>query len=179
MYARRGSPAPDLTQPPDMPASSDKIVSPRALEQLRTSWRQQDKVVVFTNGCFDLLHRGHIELLREARALGDLLVVGLNSDDSVRALKGAGRPLVPQQDRAQLLAELNSVDYISIFDEISVESTITSILPDILVKGGDYALDQIVGREVVEQNGGRVRTLTFWTDRSTTGLIAKAKELDP
>ncbi len=162
-----------------MITSSDKIVSLRALEQLRKSWRQQGKVVVFTNGCFDLLHRGHVEFLREASGLGDLLVVGLNSDDSVRALKGAGRPLVPQQDRAHLLAELSSVDYICIFDEISVESTIAVILPDILVKGGDYPLDQIVGREVVEQNGGVVRSLSFWHDRSTTGLIAKAKELDP
>ena len=162
-----------------MKTSGGKIVSLRALEQLRRNWRQQDKIVVFTNGCFDLLHRGHVEFLREASSLGDLLVVGLNSDDSVRAFKGAGRPLVPQQDRAHLLAELSSVDYVCIFDEISVESTIAVILPDILVKGGDYPLDQIVGREVVEQNGGQVRSLSFWEDRSTTELIAKAKELDP
>ena len=162
-----------------MKTSSDKIVSLGTLEQLRKGWRQQDKVVVFTNGCFDLLHRGHVEYLREARALGDLLLVGLNSDDSVRALKGSGRPLVPQQDRAHLLAELTSVDYICIFDEISVESTVALILPDILVKGGDYPLDQIVGRQVVERNGGQVRSLSLWDDRSTTGLIAKAKELDP
>ena len=162
-----------------MRTSSGNIVSLRALEQLRKSWRQQDKVVVFTNGCFDLLHRGHVEFLREASDLGDLLVVGLNSDDSVRALKGAGRPLVSQQDRAHLLAELTSVDYIYIFDEISVESTVAVILPDILVKGGDYPLDQIVGRQVVERNGGQVRSLSLWDDRSTTGLIAKAKELDP
>ena len=161
-----------------MKTSSAKIVSLRTLEQLRESWRRQGKVVVFTNGCFDLLHRGHVEYLREASGLGDLLLVGLNSDDSVRALKGAGRPLVPQQDRAHLLAELTSVDYVCIFDEVSVESTIAQILPDILVKGGDYPLDQIVGREVVERNGGEVRCLSFWQDRSTTGLIARAKELD-
>ncbi len=162
-----------------MKTSSDKIVSLGTLEKLRKSWGQLDKVVVFTNGCFDLLHRGHVEFLREASGLGDLLLVGLNSDDSVRALKGSGRPLVPQQDRAHLLAELTSVDYICIFDEISVESTVALILPDILVKGGDYPLDQIVGRQVVERNGGQVRSLSLWDDRSTTGLIAKAKELDP
>ncbi len=162
-----------------MKTSSDKIVSLGTLEKLRKSWGQLDKVVVFTNGCFDLLHRGHVEFLREASGLGDLLLVGLNSDDSVRALKGSGRPLVPQQDRAHLLAELTSVDYICIFDEISVESTVALILPDILVKGGDYPLDQIVGRQVVERNGGQVRSLSLWDDRSTTGLIATAKELDP
>ena len=161
-----------------MQASSAKIVPLQTLEELRESWRQSGRVVVFTNGCFDLLHRGHVEYLREAKRLGDLLIVGVNSDDSVRALKGPGRPLVPQLDRAQLLAEMVSVDYVCIFDEISVESTVARILPDLLVKGGDYPVDQIVGRAIVERSGGQVRSLSLREDNSTTRLIAKAQELE-
>lgn len=158
-----------------MSTSSDKIVLFEPLEQLRKHWRQQGKVVVFTNGCFDLLHRGHVEYLREAKELGDLLVVGLNSDASVCDLKGPGRPLVPQDDRAHLLAALAAVDYVVMFDDPSVEATVARILPDILAKGGDYRPDQIVGAGIVERNGGQVMSLSLWKASSTTRLIAKAK----
>lgn len=154
-----------------------KIVSRPALIALRQQWRQEGRTVVFTNGCFDLLHRAHVEYLREARRLGDLLIVGLNSDASVRLLKGPGRPIMSQEDRATLLAEMRSVDYICLFDEVSVESLVAELLPDVLVKGGDYSLDQIVGREQVERAGGTVRVLTLWRGCSTSALIQKIKEL--
>ncbi len=116
---------------------------------------------MFTNGCFDLLHRGHIEHLAQARALGDVLVVGLNSDASVRRLKGTGRPLVAEGDRAAVLAALRSVDAVTLFDEDTPLELISTLLPDVLVKGGDYDLDGIVGRETVEKAGGEVRVLPF------------------
>ena len=154
-----------------------RIVSRRALIEIRQDLRQQQQQVVFTNGCFDLLHRGHAEYLREARQLGDVLMVGLNSDASVRALKGPGRPLMSQEDRAVLLAELRSVSYVCIFDEVSVESLVADLLPDILVKGGDYRPEEIVGHEIVGQNGGAVKNLSLWSESSTSTLVQKIKEL--
>ena len=154
-----------------------RIVSRRTLIEIRQDLRQQQQQVVFTNGCFDLLHRGHAEYLREARQLGDVLMVGLNSDASVRALKGPGRPLMSQEDRAVLLAELRSVSYVCIFDEVSVESLVADLLPDILVKGGDYRPEEIVGHEIVEQNGGAVKNLSLWSESSTSTLVQKIKEL--
>jgi len=156
---------------------SDRILSKPALIERRQQLRQQGQKVVFTNGCFDLLHRAHIEYLWEARQLGDVLMIGLNSDASVRALKGSGRPLVPQEDRAALLVALRSVDYLCFFDEESVESMVTDLLPDVLVKGGDYRPDQIVGRESVEKAGGQVKTLSLWRDSSTSTLIHKIRQL--
>ncbi len=129
--------------------------------------------MVFTNGCFDLLHRGHVEYLREARALGDVLMVGLNSDSSASTLKGPGRPLMTQQDRAALLGELRSVSYVCIFDEPSVAALVAELLPDVLVKGGDYSLAEVVGREVVEEAGGTVRTLSLWTGASSSDLARR------
>lgn len=158
-------------------ASAKKILSRSALVDLRQQLRQQGRRVVFTNGCFDLLHRAHVEYLREARQLGDALVVGLNSDASVRALKGPGRPLMPQEDRAELLAEMRSVDWVCIFDEVSVESLVAELLPDVLVKGGDYCPEQIVGRQAVEQAGGAVRSLSLWQGCSTSTLIQKIRAL--
>ena len=154
-----------------------RIVSRRTLIEIRQDLRQQQQQVVFTNGCFDLLHRGHAEYLREARQLGDVLMVGLNSDASVRALKGPGRPLMSQEDRAVLLAELRSVSYVCIFDEVSVESLVADLLPDILVKGGDYRPEEIVGHEIVGQNGGAVKNLSLWSESSTSTLVQKIKEL--
>ena len=139
--------------------------------------RPRDLRLVFTNGCFDLLHPGHVEHLAQARALGDLLVVGLNSDDSVRRLKGAGRPLVPEADRAAALAGLGSVDAIIVFDEDTPLELIGELLPDVLVKGGDYHLDGIIGREVVEQAGGDVRVLPLVEGYSTTNILNRLKEI--
>ena len=127
--------------------------------------------LVFTNGCFDILHRGHVEYLHEARALGDLLVVGVYTDASVRSLKGPHRPVVPEEDRAMILAGLASVDAVTLFDEATPRALIGSLLPDVLVKGGDYSPEQIVGREEVEAAGGEVRVLPFIQGRSTTELL--------
>jgi D-beta-D-heptose 7-phosphate kinase/D-beta-D-heptose 1-phosphate adenosyltransferase len=147
-----------------------KLLSRPDLLALRLEWKQRGLTFVFTNGCFDVLHRGHVEYLQQARALGDILAVGLNSDDSVRALKGPGRPVVCEQDRAAILCGLQDVDYVSIFPEASVERLVASLLPDILVKGGDYSVEEVVGRQVVEAAGGRVATLCHIPGRSTTGL---------
>jgi D-beta-D-heptose 7-phosphate kinase/D-beta-D-heptose 1-phosphate adenosyltransferase len=133
--------------------------------------------LVFTNGCFDLLHPGHVEHLAQARALGDLLVVGLNSDDSVRRLKGADRPLVAEADRAAALVDLESVDSVIVFDEDTPLELIRELLPDVLVKGGDYDLDGIVGREVVEEAGGDVRVLPLVEGHSTTNILNRMKEI--
>ena len=133
---------------------------------------------MFTNGCFDLLHRGHVEYLREARALGDELLVGLNGDSSAAAIKGPGHPMLTQEDRAALLCELRSVSYVCIFDEASVESLIAELLPDVLVKGGDYRTDEVVGRDIVERNGGTVRVLTFWEGYSSTEFVRRLGSSD-
>ncbi len=153
--------------------SGSRVLSRDTL--LKRFGRPRDRTVVFTNGCFDLLHPGHIEYLAQARALGDVLVVGLNSDASVRRLKGAGRPLVPEADRAAALAALRSVDAVTLFDEDTPLELISALLPDVLVKGGDYDLDGIVGREVVEEAGGEVRVLPFVEGYSTTGILNRSK----
>ena len=140
--------------------------------------RPRDRRVVFTNGCFDVLHPGHVEHLAQAKALGDVLVVGLNSDASVQRLKGVGRPLVAQADRAAVLAALRSVDAVTLFDEDTPLELISTLLPDVLVKGGDYDLDGIVGREVVEEAGGEVRVLPFVEGYSTTGLVDRLKDTE-
>ena len=140
--------------------------------------RPRDRRVVFTNGCFDVLHPGHVEHLAQARALGDVLVVGLNSDDSVQRLKGVGRPLVAEADRAAVLAALRSVDAVTLFDEDTPLELISTLLPDVLVKGGDYDLDGIVGREVVEEAGGEVRVLPLVEGYSTTGLLDRLKDTE-
>jgi len=134
--------------------------------------------VVFTNGCFELLHRGHVEYLAQARALGDVLVVGLNSDASVRRLKGAGRPLAAEADRAAVVAALRCVDAVTVFDEDTPLELISALLPDVLVKGGDYHLDDIVGREVVEEAGGEVRVLPFVVGYSTTKILDRLKDAE-
>jgi D-glycero-beta-D-manno-heptose 1-phosphate adenylyltransferase len=131
--------------------------------------------VVFTNGCFDLLHPGHIRTLEAARKLGDALVVGLNSDRGVRELKGAGRPVLPEQERAEILAALECVDAVVIFDEPTPREIITALLPDVLVKGGDWASYQIVGREEVEGAGGRVVSVDIAPGYSTTGILQKIR----
>jgi D-beta-D-heptose 7-phosphate kinase/D-beta-D-heptose 1-phosphate adenosyltransferase len=141
----------------------------------RKRLRDAGQKLVFTNGVFDILHVGHVRYLAQARALGDALVVAANSDRSVRELKGADRPLTNENERAEILAALGAVDYVTIFDDISPRSLIAQLLPDVLVKGGDYALDQIHGREEVEAAGGRVVSLPFVDGASTTEIIDRIK----
>jgi len=155
------------------PTLADKVLDLPHLLRALASRRQAGERVVFTNGCFDLLHPGHVTYLESARDLGDLLVVGLNSDQSVHRLKGPERPILTQGDRALVLAGLRSVDYVVIFEEDTPLSLIRQVLPDVLVKGGDWATSQIVGREEVERAGGRVTTIPFVTGQSTTGIVEK------
>jgi D-beta-D-heptose 7-phosphate kinase/D-beta-D-heptose 1-phosphate adenosyltransferase len=131
--------------------------------------------VVFTNGCFDLLHPGHIRGLEQARALGDLLVVAINSDASVRQLKGDGRPLVPQEERAEILAALAAVDYVVIFDELTPRELIVRVSPEVLVKGADWPLDKIVGREEVEAAGGQVVRVPVETEYKVTLILERIR----
>ena len=135
--------------------------------------------IVFTNGCFDVLHPGHIRSLEQARDLGDALIVGLNSDASVHQLKGAGRPVLPEQERAEILAALECVDGVVVFDDLTPREVISRLLPDVLVKGGDWAGDKIVGREEVEAAGGRVVSAPVLPGYSTTDILRKIRETTP
>lgn len=155
---------------------SKKVVGRSALLTWRQGMARRRRRIVFTNGCFDVLHRGHVELLRAARAKGDALVVGLNSDASVERLKGEGRPLVAAADRAEILAALEMVDRVTVFGEDTPGALIDALVPDILVKGGDYAMDEIVGRETVEGAGGRVARVKLTPGRSSSGIIATVLE---
>jgi rfaE bifunctional protein nucleotidyltransferase chain/domain len=131
--------------------------------------------IVFTNGCFDLLHPGHIRLFEQARALGDALVVAINSDASVRANKGDGRPIMPQEERAEILAALEAVDYVTVFDEPTPQRLIARLVPDVLVKGSDWGPDEVVGRAEVEAAGGRVVSIPLEAGYSTTNLIERIR----
>src|SRR6266700_7938225 len=153
-----------------------RIISQEELIALLSRANRGSRRVVFTNGCFDLLHPGHIRSLEQARSLGDVLVVGLNSDASVRQLKGEGRPLISERERAEILAALESVDAVLIFDDLTPREVITRLLPDILVKGGDWLGDQIVGREEVEAAGGRVVSIPVVPGYSTTAILRKIRE---
>ena len=135
--------------------------------------KRKDKKIVFTNGCFDLIHAGHVDYLQKAKALGDLLVVGMNSDSSVRRIKGEKRPILSQELRATVLDSLKPVDYVVIFEEDTPIKLIEAIRPDILVKGGDWSLEKIVGREFVESYGGKVVTIPFEHDISTTKIVER------
>jgi rfaE bifunctional protein nucleotidyltransferase chain/domain len=137
--------------------------------------KRNGRRVVFTNGCFDLLHPGHIKILEAARAQGDALIVGLNSDNSVKALKGPGRPVIPQQERAEVLANLECVDAVVVFDELTPQKTVAALLPDILVKGGDWPGNQIVGREEVEAAGGKVVLIDVVEGHSTTEILRRIR----
>jgi rfaE bifunctional protein nucleotidyltransferase chain/domain len=156
--------------------STDKILSEESLLAERARLREAGRKLVFTNGVFDILHVGHVRYLAEARALGDALVVAINSDASVRELKGPGRPLMNEAERAEILAALRATSYVTIFDSVSPRSLIAELLPDILVKGGDYALDEIHGREEVEAAGGRVVSLPFVKGVSTSAIIERMKK---
>jgi D-beta-D-heptose 7-phosphate kinase/D-beta-D-heptose 1-phosphate adenosyltransferase len=138
--------------------------------------KRNGRRVVFTNGCFDLLHPGHIRALELARALGDALIVGLNSDSSVRQLKGEGRPIISEAERAEILTALESVDAVVIFDELTPREVISRLLPDVLVKGGDWPGDRIIGREEVEATGGRVVSVPVVPGYSTSAILRKIRE---
>lgn len=145
------------------------------LEQLRDNLRSKGGSIVFTNGVFDILHAGHVMYLEAARAMGDILVVGMNTDESVQRIKGPTRPVNVQEDRAFVLAALRCVDHVVLFDEDTPLILITTLMPDVLVKGGDYTRETIVGADVVEANGGLVAAIPLLEGRSTTGIIAKAR----
>jgi len=153
-----------------------KIVSTEELRRERERLRAARQRLVFTNGCFDVLHVGHVRYLTAARALGDRLVVAINSDRTVRELKGNGRPVMREAERAEMLAALRAVDYVTVFDQVSPRALIAEVLPDVLVKGGDYALEEIHGREEVEAAGGRVVSLPFVEGSSTTSILERIKE---
>jgi len=149
----------------------DKIKERQELSQIINRLKQKGKRIVFTNGCFDLLHLGHVRYLEEAKSLGDILVVGINSDRSVRELKGPGRPILPEMERAEIISGLGCVDYVTIFDELDPLDLISSLLPHVLVKGGDWTKETTVGRDVVERAGGEVVILPFVKGASTSNLI--------
>ncbi|MBI3300849.1 MAG: D-glycero-beta-D-manno-heptose 1-phosphate adenylyltransferase [Deltaproteobacteria bacterium] len=150
-----------------------KFLPAVVLAKILARLRGQGRRVVFTNGCFDLLHPGHIHTLTQARALGDVLVVGINSDASVKRLKGAQRPILNQAERAALLSALEAVDYVTVFDEDTPLELIRLLRPRILVKGGDWSLEEVVGKEAVEDNGGRVVVIPYQPGFSTTDIIER------
>jgi D-glycero-beta-D-manno-heptose 1-phosphate adenylyltransferase len=152
-----------------------QVITREALIERRIQLRCEGKSVVFTNGCFDLLHPGHVRYLREARSLGDVLVVALNSDASVRDLKGKGRPILNQEERSEVLAALEAVDYVTIFEERTPRELIASLLPEVLVKGGDWAVEEIVGREEVEAAGGKVLSLPYLEGASTSDIVQRIR----
>ncbi len=156
--------------------SDSKIKGRDLLASIIEQERLRGKQVVFTNGCFDLLHAGHVKYLQAARRLGDLLILGLNSDASVRRLKGPKRPLINEEERSHILAALDCIDYVCLFDEDTPLELITMLKPQILVKGGDYTPEGVVGREIVEAYGGRVELIPFVDGKSSTNIIEKVLE---
>jgi len=153
--------------------SKDKIYTRENLVKQAVAWKQQGQRLVFTNGCFDILHLGHVDYLEKARALGDKLVVGVNTDASVSRLKGPSRPLQDELSRARIMASLLFTDAIVLFDEETPYELIKSIMPDILVKGDDYTVENIVGHDIVLQNGGEVKTIALVKGYSTSNVVAK------
>ena len=159
-----------------MMSATSKFRTIDALAAMRTEWKRMGKTVVWTNGCFDLLHAGHVRSLRAAKALGDILVIGLNSDAGIRAIKGPLRPLVPEQDRVEIIAALEPVDYVTIFDESEPSAVLSRIQPDIHCKGEDYAPGTgrpVPERDVVLAYGGRIEFLPLLEGRSTTQLLER------
>jgi D-beta-D-heptose 7-phosphate kinase/D-beta-D-heptose 1-phosphate adenosyltransferase len=153
--------------------SLEKILGRQRMAAERKTLRERGERLVFTNGCFDLLHPGHVRYLQEARKLGDRLVVAVNADETVARLKGPGRPLTPLAERMEILAALASVDYVVAFDEETPFEIIEEIVPDVLVKGGDWTPDRIVGRERVEREGGKVLSLPYAPGYSTSGILSR------
>ena len=154
-------------------AINSKIVDFSKIKDLVSNWKKEDNSIVFTNGCFDVLHYGHVSYLAEASDLGDKMIIGLNSDSSVRRLKGETRPINGQHERAVLLSALQFVDAVVIFDEDTPENLINTIAPDFLVKGGDYTIDTIVGADFVMSYGGKVITIPIVENFSSTLIIKR------
>lgn len=159
-----------------MPNSSDRVLSSNTLEQTVQEYKKQNKKIVFTNGCFDLLHIGHVTYLEEAKKLGDILVVGINTDESVKKLKGPNHPIQNENDRCAILAALKSVDHTVLFGEETPLNLIKAVKPDVLVKGGDWKVEQIVGSDFVMSYGGQVKSLNFVNGKSTTSIIEKSQK---
>jgi D-glycero-beta-D-manno-heptose 1-phosphate adenylyltransferase len=143
---------------------------------IRTELKKQNKKVVFTNGCFDILHAGHVDYLSKAKEKGDVLIVAVNSDASTKRIKGDKRPIVPQDERAFIISSLKPVDYVILFEEDTPYEVIKKLIPDVLVKGADWAIDKIVGKDIVESNGGRVTAIDFVNNTSTTNIIKTVLE---
>ena len=158
---------------------SSRVLSLNRLAAVVRRLRRQGKTIAFTNGCFDLLHAGHLDYLERIKSKADCLIVAVNSDSSVKRIKGPGRPILPAKERAALVAALKPVDYVTIFPESTPLKTIRLLKPDLLAKGGDWRPDQIVGREVVESSGGRVLVIPTLKGHSTSGLIRKVKGTVP
>jgi rfaE bifunctional protein nucleotidyltransferase chain/domain len=154
---------------------SGKVKSLDDLKRIADQACRDGKTVVLTNGCFDLLHRGHVHILREAKALGDILIVAINSDRSVKAIKGPSRPVLSQSDRTELLAAMEMVDYVALFDEPDPYDLIAAVRPNVLVKGGDWGSDQIVGADIVKRNGGKVAVIPYLKGFSTTEIIERIR----
>lgn len=160
-----------------MNTKKKKIVSLQRLQGSLKNINKKNKTIVFTNGCFDIIHAGHVRYLNKAKSLGDVLIVGLNSDASVKLIKGDKRPIVPQEERAEVLSGLEAVDYVVLFNEPTPIKLINAVLPDILVKGADWASGAIVGADVVRAKGGRVARIKLVKGKSTTNIIKKILEL--
>lgn len=156
--------------------TQSNILPLKELIKIRAVLKSENKKVVFTNGCFDILHAGHVDYLVKAKEQGDILIVALNSDKSVRRIKGEKRPIVPEEQRAFIISQLKCVDYVTFFDEDTPEKTIQTLVPDILVKGSDWKIENIIGRDIVEENGGSVVTIDFVTDTSSSGIIESILE---
>jgi rfaE bifunctional protein nucleotidyltransferase chain/domain len=155
---------------------NNNIITAEGFLEIRKKLKEQNKKLVFTNGCFDILHAGHVDYLNKAKALGDVLVVGMNSDSSIRRIKGEKRPVVPEHERAFIISNLKAVDYVIFFYEDTPGELIDKIIPDMLVKGADWSIENIVGRETVEKHGGSVQTIKFVNDQSTNKIIQKVLE---
>jgi len=150
-----------------------KIKTQRALKPLLAAHQKRGKKIVFTNGCFDILHIGHVRYLSEAKRCGDILVVALNSDRSVQRIKGKNRPIVPEKERGEVIASLESVDFVTFFEEETPYNVISTLQPDLLVKGGDWKEEEVVGRDVVIARGGEVKTVPYLEGNSSTNIIQR------
>ncbi len=150
---------------------NQNIISKEEVIKIRKKLKEENKKVVFTNGCFDIIHIGHIDYLNKAKAFGDVLIVGLNSDSSVKKIKGEKRPIIPENERANILLNLKAVDYVIFFNEENPYKLIKIIIPDVLVKGADWEIDKIIGKDIVESNGGKVVNIAFVNEQSTSKII--------
>ncbi len=152
------------------------IKSNKEIKEIREQLKKQNKKVVFTNGCFDLIHSGHVDYLVKAKEMGDVLILALNTDESIKRIKGDKRPILKQDERAFIVSNLKPVDYVTFFNEDTPAEIISELIPDVLVKGADWSIDKIIGRDIVEANGGEVKTIKFVNDQSTSNIIKIIKE---